>query len=75
MQHERIGLGTQQNFLTGCLGDTSHSSKLGEMACFWLGAGKPVARRGWELDAEGPERQGGQIDPQTLKDSEALEGT
>lgn len=35
MQHERIGLGTQQNFLTGYLGGTSHSGKLRAMASFW----------------------------------------
>lgn len=34
MQHERTGLGTQKNFLTGCLSGTSHSGKLRAMASF-----------------------------------------
>ena len=37
MQHERIRLGTQKNFFTGCLSGTCHSGKLRAMASFGAG--------------------------------------
>lgn len=53
MQHERMGLGTQQSFHTGCWGGTSHSGKLRAMGSACVGAGVGgLARRGWRLDAQ-----------------------
>lgn len=66
MQHERIGLGTLQNFLTGCWRGTSHSGKLRAMGSACVGARVGgLVRRGWRLGVQAS--RAGRTEPLLLR--------